>query len=697
MSIYWEKYYILYIIYIYYLGTLLNSLFGTKFNMMDSTLGRKQTTRGIWLENSIKVPNTIIMDMEGTDSAERGEDRESFERQTGLYGLALAEILIVNMWYHDIGRYTASNFGILKTIFEVNLQLFKNGSKSTILFIIRDYEMETPLSTVSDRITNEMELIWKELHKPDEFKDISLESAFEFRFHDLPHLKHQKELWNSSVEDMREWFTNPEHSQYLFGTNHHLKKSVPARDFAQYSSDIWANIRQHKELNLPSQKDMIATFRCEEFAKDCLKTFKSKISAQSLDKYDENLGKHTELIYNEVLSEYDFMSEFYSTEVAHRKRDELKNDMIEEFHNMFNIQMQHAVLDIMESFKACLHNALPQDGKFASDFISTIKKISDDCYEGLKVKFEQSKLHDANWSMDSFVEMLHDKIKFLTQMARKDQLALLNEFFNKEVVDKVQPVIGAIFHKTPEDMWAQIRESLKATLTAIDAEVIEATRDFDLSEEERLHFLESLNKQGSETVLSGLKSQAMMVVLKMKKKFETMFCYDNSGLPRLWRKSDDMPALYVNAKKKGLEVLEAFSKFQLDENAEVVEVLSESDRSLYEMHFREEIDHILRDAEWKMAKLAESNVPWWIFVVILFLGWTELMAVLSNPILLILALGCGFVGLAYYASENNLEALGPFGEIVKQLLANGLGKLQNNLQVTPPNTNTKSAHVKKDK
>jgi hypothetical protein len=43
------------------------------------------------------------MDLEGTDSGERGEDRTTFERQTILYGLALCEVLIVNMWEHDIG------------------------------------------------------------------------------------------------------------------------------------------------------------------------------------------------------------------------------------------------------------------------------------------------------------------------------------------------------------------------------------------------------------------------------------------------------------------------------------------------------------------------------------------------------------------------------------------------------------------
>ena len=33
-------------------------------------------------------------------------------------------------------------------------------SKSTIVFLIRDYELETPLASVQERIANEMRLIW---------------------------------------------------------------------------------------------------------------------------------------------------------------------------------------------------------------------------------------------------------------------------------------------------------------------------------------------------------------------------------------------------------------------------------------------------------------------------------------------------------------------------------------------------------
>lgn len=65
----------------------------------------------------------MIMDVEGTDGRERGEDQD-FERKSALFSLASSEILIVNLWEHQVGLYQGANMGLLKTVFEVNLNLF---------------------------------------------------------------------------------------------------------------------------------------------------------------------------------------------------------------------------------------------------------------------------------------------------------------------------------------------------------------------------------------------------------------------------------------------------------------------------------------------------------------------------------------------------------------------------------------------
>ena len=111
-------------------STLLNRLFGTDFSVMLET-ERRQTTKGIWLsknklqsQEGVKLAdNILVMDVEGTDGRERGEDQD-FERKSALFALATSEVLIVNIWEHQVGLYHGANMGLLKTVFEVNLQLF---------------------------------------------------------------------------------------------------------------------------------------------------------------------------------------------------------------------------------------------------------------------------------------------------------------------------------------------------------------------------------------------------------------------------------------------------------------------------------------------------------------------------------------------------------------------------------------------
>lgn len=94
---------------------------------------RRQTTKGIWMsknkmshavtDSKKMADNILVMDVEGTDGRERGEDQD-FERKSALFALATSEVLIVNIWEHQVGLYQGANMGLLKVVFEVNLELF---------------------------------------------------------------------------------------------------------------------------------------------------------------------------------------------------------------------------------------------------------------------------------------------------------------------------------------------------------------------------------------------------------------------------------------------------------------------------------------------------------------------------------------------------------------------------------------------
>lgn len=102
---------------------------------------RRQTTKGIWMSKNKRTEsagakmaeNILVMDVEGTDGRERGEDQD-FERKSALFALATSEVLIVNIWEHQVGLYQGANMGLLKTVFEVNLQLFLKDKQCETLY-----------------------------------------------------------------------------------------------------------------------------------------------------------------------------------------------------------------------------------------------------------------------------------------------------------------------------------------------------------------------------------------------------------------------------------------------------------------------------------------------------------------------------------------------------------------------------------
>lgn len=60
---------------------------------------------------------------------------QDFERKSALFSLASSEVLLINIWEHQVGLYQGANMGLLKTVFEVNLGLFGQAKTSCVLLL----------------------------------------------------------------------------------------------------------------------------------------------------------------------------------------------------------------------------------------------------------------------------------------------------------------------------------------------------------------------------------------------------------------------------------------------------------------------------------------------------------------------------------------------------------------------------------
>ncbi|XP_050103741.1 protein ROOT HAIR DEFECTIVE 3-like [Malus sylvestris] len=158
-------------------STLLNHLFDTNFKEMDHRIGRFQTTKGIWIAKGLSTGRfTLIIDIEGTDGRERGEDDTAFERQSALFALVVSDVVLINMWCHDIGREQAANKPLIRTVFEAMMQLF-SPRKTTLMFVIRD-KTKTPVDYLERVLKDDIQKMWDSPPEPKAHKKTPLSERF---------------------------------------------------------------------------------------------------------------------------------------------------------------------------------------------------------------------------------------------------------------------------------------------------------------------------------------------------------------------------------------------------------------------------------------------------------------------------------------------------------------------------------------
>ena len=76
---------------------------------------------------------------------------QDFERKSALFSLASSEVLIVNLWEHQVGLYQGANMGLLKTVFEVNLSLFGKKNADGYAGFCVSYGGETHIALLAVR------------------------------------------------------------------------------------------------------------------------------------------------------------------------------------------------------------------------------------------------------------------------------------------------------------------------------------------------------------------------------------------------------------------------------------------------------------------------------------------------------------------------------------------------------------------
>lgn len=630
-------------------STLLNRLFGTNFDVMDDR-ARQQTTKGIWLCRGMDR-NVLVMDVEGTDGRERGEDQD-FERKSALFSLATAECVIVNMWENQVGLFQGANMGLLKTVLDVNLTLFQVGraragapkEKTLLLFVIRDYIGTTPLANLESTIRADLQRIWASLTKPEALAGAELGDFFDVSFSALPHKVLQAKEFDEGIAQLQRRFIDRSDPQYVFQTEYH--KRIPIDGLPHYLESVWEQILQNKDLDLPTQQELLAQFRCDEIAAAAAAAFAAAMTAlrSALDAGQvlATLGVDMASHRAEALAVFDKDASRYHRGVYARKRADLLLQLNAVLLPFFLAQLKNLHTKLASAFQ----QAMQEGTRGASyDFGRLVEEHVAHALAAFDAETQRLVLPDTDWSVSEERMHLEEDLRAVARTLRADETQKLAVRLEKDIRRHLAEPIEAALSEPDAGMWDRVlgvwRDACDraAALYRERAAHLNTTPDEDAATVGRLHMvawralLDRVQESTSETVLAS----------RLRAFFEDRFRYDASGVPRVWKPSDDMDDAFVQARDATLALIPLYATMQPetpptvagDEDTpswdEARRVLSERRCAELGRRFRRDADAAYVEAK-RGTVSSMTQVPWWMYVVLIVLGWNEAMAVLHSPV-----------------------------------------------------------------
>lgn len=707
-------------------STLLNRLFGTQFDVMDEEK-RQQTTKGIWFSHANYIAtadaennpngkrentnNIYVLDVEGVDGRERADDKD-FERKSALFALATSEVLIVNIFEHQVGLYQGANMELLKTVMEVNLSLFHEQSqKCLLLFVIRDFTGLTPISNLGQSLEADMNKVWTDLNKPEKCINSKLEDFFDLQFFSIAHKHYQLEQFEYNIKQLGDEFTNDK----LFNDNLY-HKNIPIDAWALYSENVWDQIENNKDLDLPTQQILVSKFKCNEILDNIYndlflneysqlknplndpiascKYFKN-LREKCISSYDSQASRYKTAVYtdirNDLISKIDLKLKSFQSSILSNLSDGLISKLETDFPVLKKSNTKYPFKDLLASvIEKTLQNFKTQSSEYS--LVDESKEENNSTY-----------IDNYNNELESLQKKLND---FSTSMKTKESHALISKL-TKKFQSKFKDLIVEELSEPSTQSWDNI--SIKfddLTAKLLKPYKVNNTFDFNIGlsdvENDKVYLKIQKNfwNKFDSVVHDYINDDSATRILRNI--FEDSFKFDSNGLPLIWKTFNQLDSQFNNSREKALDLLPVLCTIKKSDGTDIKkptfsiqgdddDIASESDstdsddeesdtvnpsknsrfatllntkqQNKVKLRFKKETDAIYLDAKRSMIA-NKTSIPTFMYVLLILLGWNEFMAVLRNPILFVLAI-IVITGL-YFA--YNMQMLGPMLTVANAML-----------------------------
>ena len=643
---------------------------------MDSSVRRGQTTKGVWIAADYKS-KVFIIDCEGTDSKSRSEeDRGKFEHSSSLFSLAMSDILIINMWTSDVGRYTASNYGVLKIVFEMNLKLFEQKTAKKIIIFLRDFDPNrNRKDKIESLILEDIHKIWKEIKLPEKFEGKGPENFFSFEFITLPHLIYRKDDFDKEIENLRQRLDKT-NEKYFFANLSSIK-NVPADGLKQYVNQIWKEILSDKDLDIPSQREMLANYRCTEIKNKILLLYDKEIKdliKQSSEKNVENLKDICIDINNRMCSEYEKQASNYVEKVYKNIYAQLKEQISQKLYICFLNQTKRLIPVIQKFMREELQKKLSNIDDNNDDYITIATNLKNKYLTQLLTKLETKKAFESWKCSEKEFSNLFDEII-------EDQKKKALNKLKLSTIDKLRTVCEQLFNMSldnyskEKNFWKDFNENyLNHFCSKMFPLRIYLKENFNCDKDEIIGILKEIQQKIYDDTKKNITRNLRDISSKIIEQFKKKFCYEKSSdyqEQKNWERYEELE-IDLNFKQLRDEYLPIFDQLkffelmkdilteikfenypdkiglEMEECSKIVEkyleknnfevLLKQGDILSLKKKFEMGISDILEDVKRKKEGF-QINMPYWFYILLAFFGYDDAFKIIKSwyiiPIILI--------------------------------------------------------------
>ena len=533
-----------------------------------------------------------------------------------------------------------------------------------------------------------------------------IDDYFDFAFAVLPHKILQPDRFVSEVEKLgtrfrdgfrdsrRDAFKSDQDSDGIFLPEYHRR--IPADGFSIYAQQVWDQIVNNKDLDLPTQQELMAQFRCDEISREVLEGFDETITPFESRQAEGirsgqlavlgGLGAAMRTARMKTVKAFETEASRYHKGVYTRKKGELESKIDGRLKVLFQGQLSAVHKSGVKAFSDSVSAAVKAGQKKGAsyDFAAIVDREKTSALSKYEKEARAVLVEGAPWSNYKQEMALYWKdLNEVSGQLRREEMRRLATRVERWVRSRLGESVGLEFNAlgsgrggsgAPETgdrgsetkIWDRIWSVFIKTVQEAEQRFTDRAKSFDASSGEVDVGLWRLRRK-SWGVLRAKIDEEMMegnLLLKLRENFEDKFRYDESGVPQIWRPTDDIEGMYTKARESTLTLIPLLSRFQsshtstppplddwignappdatpadeedlapiggVDEEEgksleEEMSILSDAKKQDLTTRFKKTADGVYVEAK-RSAIGGMTQVPLYFYGLLLALGWNEIVA-----------------------------------------------------------------------